>query len=124
MPADRGTTALVAACFRAGAVLAASITQRWQHCLQAGRAEVRSGYGHRTGAGPLVRKGPVALVSWSLLPFSHVLPSSHKKGGLVSLSSENSRRRDVALRGVFVGAVTAWRTRTGARSSGRQRDAG
>jgi hypothetical protein len=34
MPADRGTTALVAACFRAGAVLAASITQRWQHCLQ------------------------------------------------------------------------------------------
>jgi hypothetical protein len=33
MPADRGTTALVAACFRAGAVLVASITQRWQHCL-------------------------------------------------------------------------------------------
>jgi hypothetical protein len=34
MPADRGTTALVAARFRAGAVLAASITQCWQHCLQ------------------------------------------------------------------------------------------
>ncbi len=34
MPADRGTTALVAARFRAGAVLVASITQRWQHCLQ------------------------------------------------------------------------------------------
>ena len=34
MPADRGTTPLVAARFRAGAVLAGSITQRWQHCLQ------------------------------------------------------------------------------------------
>jgi hypothetical protein len=33
MPADRGTTALVAARLRAGAVLAASITQCWQHCL-------------------------------------------------------------------------------------------
>jgi hypothetical protein len=84
MPADRGTTALVAARLRAGAVLAASITQCWQHCLQptrfkpAGRpvrrpratngglmlrGDEESACAHKLDDSQLPRKAPVELTA-------------------------------------------------------------